>query len=82
METLSAQELSAYKAELQEYLTALNEVQGISVPGGPPYTCPDGDSLAPPPTPIPTLTEWGLLAIAAVLGIVGIVIMIRRKVID
>ena len=37
----------------------------------------------PPPiitTPIPTLNEWGLIAMAGVLGIVGFIVMRRRKV--
>jgi len=34
----------------------------------------------PPPEPIPTLSEWGLIAMAAILGIVGFMVMRRRKV--
>jgi len=34
----------------------------------------------PPPTNVPTLSEWGLIAIAVVLGIVGYLVMSRRKV--
>jgi len=30
--------------------------------------------------PIPTLSEWGLIAMAGVLGIVGFLVMRRRKV--
>ena len=30
--------------------------------------------------PIPTLSEWGLIAMAGVLGIVGFMVMRRRKV--
>ena len=30
-------------------------------------------------TPIPTLSEWGLIAIAAVLGVVGFMVIRRRK---
>jgi len=31
-------------------------------------------------TPIPTLSEWGLVAMAGILGIVGFMVMRRRKV--
>ena len=33
-----------------------------------------------PQRPIPTLSEWGLIAMAAILGIVGFMVMRRRKV--
>ncbi len=50
-------------------------------------TCEDDDegsctffnSQQPPPT-VPTLSEWGLIAMAGVLGIVGFMVMRRRKV--
>lgn len=32
-----------------------------------------------PPTNIPTLSEWGLMAMAAVLGIIGLMVIRRRK---
>ena len=32
------------------------------------------------PTRIPTLSEWGLIAMAGILGIVGFMVMRRRKV--
>ena len=32
------------------------------------------------PRPIPTLSEWGLIAMAAILGIVGFMVIRRRKV--
>ncbi len=32
--------------------------------------------------PIPTLSKWGLIAMAAILGIVGFMVMRRRKVAD
>jgi hypothetical protein len=32
--------------------------------------------------PIPTLSEWGLIAMAAILGIVGYLVIRRRKVAD
>jgi hypothetical protein len=31
------------------------------------------------PTLIPTLSEWGLIAMASLLGIVGFMVMRRRK---
>ena len=34
----------------------------------------------PPHEPIPTLSEWGLIAMASILGIVGFMVMRRRKV--
>ncbi|TDJ03160.1 MAG: IPTL-CTERM sorting domain-containing protein, partial [Candidatus Dadabacteria bacterium] len=36
----------------------------------------------PPPTNIPTLSEWGLIAMAGILGlgIIGFMVMRRRKV--
>ena len=34
----------------------------------------------PEPEGIPTLSEWGLIAMAAILGIVGFMVLRRRKV--
>ncbi len=35
----------------------------------------------PPPVPsVPTLSEWGLIAMASILGIVGFMVIRRRKV--
>jgi len=31
-------------------------------------------------SPVPTLSEWGLIAMAGILGIVGFMVMRRRKV--
>jgi hypothetical protein len=36
--------------------------------------------VAPIASPIPTLSEWGLIAMAGVLGIVGYIIIRRRRV--
>ncbi|MCH7519670.1 MAG: IPTL-CTERM sorting domain-containing protein [Candidatus Dadabacteria bacterium] len=33
-----------------------------------------------PPRNIPTLSEWGLIAMAVILGIVGFMVLRRRKV--
>jgi hypothetical protein len=32
-----------------------------------------------PPTNVPTLSEWGLVAMAGILGIVGFMIIRRKK---
>jgi len=43
--------------------------------------CLNWDFAAPPqPQPIPTLSEWGLIAVAVVLGLVGFMVIRRRKV--
>ena len=34
-----------------------------------------------PPRPIPTLSEWGMIAMAGVLGIIGLILARRRKVV-
>ena len=47
---LTPEELKACQCELQAYVTALNEVEGISVSGGPPYTCGDVQCDLPPST--------------------------------
>ncbi len=33
----------------------------------------------PPPAQVPTLSEWGLIAMAGILGIVGFIMVIRRR---
>jgi len=65
--------------------TALDDVDVITVSGGPPYACGDVECTQPNPpteviTPIPTLSEWGLIVMAGILGIVGFMVMRRRKV--
>jgi hypothetical protein len=75
---LTPEELKACQCELQAYATALNEVAGISVTGGPPYVCGDVDCRTL--SPIPTLSEWGLISMAAILGIIGYMVIRRRKV--
>ena len=44
---------------------------------------PRGVAITPmpdlPPRNIPTLSEWGLIAMAGVLGIAGLMVMRRRK---
>ncbi len=84
---LTPEEVLACRCELLAYTTALNEVAGISVEvqGGPPYecfdvdlrTCPEG-----PPTPIPTLNEYGMIITAGVLGllvVIGLFVMRTRR---
>jgi hypothetical protein len=84
---LTPEEVKACQCELLAYTTALNEVDGISVSGGPPYECFDVDCPPPPTQPpvanVPTLSGWGLMSLAVVLGILGLVgflVMRRRKV--
>ncbi len=54
---LTAEELKACQCELLAYTTALNELDGISVFGGPPYTCGDVDCRQLAAAPIPTLNH-------------------------
>jgi len=42
--------------------------------------CVNWDFPEPPRTPIPTLSEWGLIAMAGILGMVGFMVLRRRKV--
>ncbi len=46
----------------------------VEGPGG---TCSE---VIPGPAPIPTLSEWGLIAMAGVLGMAGFLIIRKRKV--
>ncbi len=87
-EDLTPEEVKACQCELLAYTTALNEVAGISVIGGPPYTCFDVYCTPPPPpppsitTPIPTLNEYGMIITAGVLGllaVIGLFIMRTRR---
>ena len=56
---LTPEELRACQCELLAYTTALNEVAGISVTGGPPYECMDVECAPIESTNVPTLSEWG-----------------------
>jgi len=47
---------------------------GVSCPFVP--TC---NNVMPPPRNVPTLSEWGLIAMAGILGIVGFMVIRRRK---
>ncbi len=51
---------------------------GFSVTSG--FEGEIGFMCEPLPEPIPTLSEWGLIAMAAILGIVGFMVLRRRKV--
>ena len=42
--------------------------------------CMDDTECSSPATNVPTLSEWGLIAMAGVLGIVGFMVIRRRKV--
>jgi len=62
-------------------------VEGVDDPDANEFLLNDGgfvtqfDIILPPPTitPIPTLSEWGLMAMAGILGIVGYLVIRRRK---
>ncbi len=63
------------------YLGRLNTTTGVVTNIG--ETVPILDSLAftgSPITEVPTLSEWGLIAMAGILGIIGFMVMRRRKV--
>jgi len=83
--TLTPAEVKACQCELLAYTTALNE-GGISVSPGPPYECGNVDCAPPPTQPpvanVPTLSGWGLITTAGVLGllaVIGLFVMRRRK---
>lgn len=80
---LTPAELIACQCELQAYSTELNDIDGISVIPGPPYLCGNVDCTPPPPpapAQVPTLSEWGLVTMAAILGIIGFMVIRGRKV--
>ncbi len=78
---LTPEQLKACQCELLAYTTALNEVAGILVSGGPPYECGNVDCRELVLTPIPTLNEWGMITTAGVLGLLAVIglFVIRRK---
>ncbi len=41
--------------------------------------CDSTGQCVPRPAMVPTLSEWGLLAMAGILGIVGFIMVIRRR---
>ena len=82
---LTPEQVKACQCELLAYVTALNEVDGIEVSGGPQYECFDVDCRPTPPIitpPIPTLNEWGMIITAGVLGllaVIGLFVMRTRR---
>jgi len=82
MTDITPEEVLACQCELLAYTTALNEVAGISVSGGPPYECGNVDCRQKVLTPIPTLNEYGMIITAGVLGllaVIGLFVIRRRK---
>jgi hypothetical protein len=62
-------------------LVTLNTTTGLASEVGDLPNCADGLAFKPlPPPAVPTLSEWGLIAMAGVLGIVGFIVIRRRKV--
>jgi len=59
--------------------TATNTTVGLPIPV---ELSPRGVAITPPPPPrnVPTLSEWGLITMAGILGIVGFMVIRRRKV--
>jgi len=51
---------------------------GTFITGG---SCQDNGLCTSPEviTPIPTISQWGLIAMASILGVIGIIMIIRRK---
>jgi len=45
------------------------------------FYCPQSPGPFPPASTVPTLSEWGLIAMAGLLGIVGFIVATRKKVI-
>ncbi len=43
-------------------------------------TCPSFVLADPEPSTVPTLSEWGLIAMAGILGLVGFMVIRRKKV--
>lgn len=62
-------------------LETLNTANGLLTLVGQLPDCTDALIFAQPqPSNVPTLSEWGLIALAGILGIVGFMVMRRRKV--
>jgi len=62
-------------------LTVLNPFSGNVTSIGPLPDCADGIAFVDlPPRNIPTLSEWGLIAMAGLMGIVGFIVMRKKKV--
>lgn len=64
--------------------TVTNMVVGPPIPvGESPFGIAITPVLLPPPPPlraqVPTLSEWGLIAMACILGLIGVMVIRRRK---
>ena len=75
---------SVFGAENLSYLTTIDMVTGATTVVGESVLGLDGLIFEPgpffvPEFPIPTLSEWGLIAMAGVLGIIGLLAIRRRK---
>lgn len=77
---LTQAQFEACLCDLEAYTTQLNQVNGISVSGGPQFKCTSDLRCQRPPAPIPTISEMGMIAMAGVLGIIGFIVIRRKKV--
>jgi len=64
----------------ENFLGTIDINTGVVTVIGPTVDGLDAIAFMPGTTEIPTLSEWGLLAMAGILGIVGFMVMRRRKV--
>ncbi len=64
----------------QNFLGTLDINTGVVTVIGPTVLGMDAIAFMPGPRNIPTLSEWGLIAMAVILGIVGFMVIRRRKV--
>lgn len=78
-QNLTTEEIAACKTDIEQYMTALNQVEGVSVPGGPPYVCPDDSLELTPPTQVPSLSQLGLIVMGGILGVIGFLVARRRQ---
>ncbi|GJM15007.1 MAG: hypothetical protein DHS20C13_03340 [Thermodesulfobacteriota bacterium] len=65
----------------QNFIGTLDINTGVVTVIGPTELGMDAIAFTPDPSEIPTLSEWGLIAMASILGIVGFMVMRRREVI-
>ncbi len=73
-------DLSDPPTERSSALVKINTETGVTTVVGDLPNCSDGLIFFQQPEPIPTLSEWGLIAMAGVLGIIGLLALRRRKV--
>ncbi len=76
----STVDLNTSPNERSSTLITINTVTGQTTEIGVLPDCFDGIIFRELPTNIPTLSEWGLIAMAGILGIVGFMVIRRRKV--